>query len=315
MNDTLEFDTGLVTIRAKRWGQEEGIPTLCLHGFLDNAASFDRLAPKLHGLDIVAMDFAGHGWSDHRPLGMPYSGLSDLHDILSVADQMEWETFSIIGHSMGAELGAQLAGLYPDRVTALVCLDGFCGTDGAPQTLAHLSSMVGSANPRLSTLKVFESLDAMERRLSEATGQSLESARLIVERGHQVVTGGFSWRADSRIRSGGPMELTNAQLRALVSATSARTALIIADSTSEWLKRSLRVLLNPVPSAFEIAHIPSHHHFHMHEEHVQLAQMIAAFLAGEPLPEALNDSAINALREAVQETPSPELVGESLAAG
>ena len=23
MNDTLEFDTGLVTIRAKRWGQEE----------------------------------------------------------------------------------------------------------------------------------------------------------------------------------------------------------------------------------------------------------------------------------------------------
>jgi len=234
MNDTLEFDTGLVTIRAKRWGEEGGIPTLCLHGFLDNAASFDRLAPKLHGLDIVAMDFAGHGWSEHRPLGMPYSGLSDLHDILSVADQMEWETFSIIGHSMGAELGAQLAGLYPDRVTALVCLDGFCGTDGAPQTLAHLSSMVGSANPRLSTLKVFESLDAMERRLSEATGQSLESARLIVERGHQVVTGGFSWRADSRIRSGGPMELTNAQLRALVSATSARTALILADTTSEW---------------------------------------------------------------------------------
>ena len=109
----MEFDTGLVTIRAKRWGKEGGIPTLCLHGFLDNAASFDRLAPKLHGLDIVAMDFAGHGWSDHRPLGMPYSGLSDLHDILTVADQMEWETFSIIGHSMGAELGAQLAGLYP----------------------------------------------------------------------------------------------------------------------------------------------------------------------------------------------------------
>ena len=155
----------------------------------------------------------------------------------------------------------------------------------------------------------------MESRLSEATGQSLESARLIVERGHQAVTGGFSWRADSRIRSGGPMELTNAQLRALVSATSARTALILADITGEWLKRSLRVLLNPVPSAFEIAHIPSHHHFHMHEEHVELAQMIAAFLAGEPLPEALSDSAIKALREAVEETPSPELVGEGLAAG
>ena len=48
---------------------------------------------------------------------------------------------------------------------------------------------------------------------------------------------------------------------------------------------------------------------------MQLAQMIAAFLAGEPLPQALSDSAISALREAVQETSSPELVGESLAAG
>ena len=53
----------------------------------------------------------------------------------------------------------------------------------------------------------------------------------------------------------------------------------------------------------------------MHEEHVQLAEMIPAFLTGEPLPEALSDSAINTLREAVQETPSPEWVGEGLAAG
>ena len=154
----------------------------------------------------------------------------------------------------------------------------------------------------------------MEHRLSAATGQSLQSAWLIVERGHDVVTGGFSWRADSRIRSGGPMELTHAQLRALVVATSARTALILADITSEWLKRSLRILLNPVPSGFEIAHIPSHHHFHMHEEHTPLARMITAFLAGESLPGALSDSAINALREAVQEAPSPEALGEGLAA-
>ena len=53
----------------------------------------------------------------------------------------------------------------------------------------------------------------------------------------------------------------------------------------------------------------------MHEEHVQLAEMIPAFLTGEPLPGALSDSEINALREVVQETPSPELVGGGLAAG
>ena len=35
---------------------------------LDNANSFARLAPKLSGLRIVALDLAGHGHSDHRPL-------------------------------------------------------------------------------------------------------------------------------------------------------------------------------------------------------------------------------------------------------
>ena len=33
MNDTLEFDTGLVTIRAKRWGQEEVSPRCVFMGF------------------------------------------------------------------------------------------------------------------------------------------------------------------------------------------------------------------------------------------------------------------------------------------
>jgi len=48
--EELEINTGPVTIRGKRWRQDGGIPTLCLHGFLDNAASFDLLAPKLKGL-------------------------------------------------------------------------------------------------------------------------------------------------------------------------------------------------------------------------------------------------------------------------
>jgi pimeloyl-ACP methyl ester carboxylesterase len=300
--EELEINTGTVIIRGKRWRQDGGIPTLCLHGFLDNAASFDLLAPKLKGLDLFAMDFAGHGLSDHRPLGAPYTGLSDLHEILSVADHLGWTTFSMIGHSMGAELGAQLAGLFPDRVRALVCLDGYCGTNTIEQTLDHLSSMVTSASARSSKLKVFDSLSAMAERLSGATGQSLESAQLLVARGHRPVPGGYTWRADSRVRGGGPLELTPDQLRVLVDATRARTAVILADIESEWLKRSLKVILNPVPSTMEIAHIPAHHHFHMHAEHEVLAEMISTFLAGEKLPGELSPEGYRQLSDTVNET-------------
>lgn len=50
---------------------------LLLHGWLDNADSFSQLAPRLCAADaaifgdVVALDMAGHGLSDHRKA--PYS--------------------------------------------------------------------------------------------------------------------------------------------------------------------------------------------------------------------------------------------------
>ena len=45
------------------WGSGQKNKILALHGWLDNAASFNQLAPKLAeiGYEVVAIDFAGHG--------------------------------------------------------------------------------------------------------------------------------------------------------------------------------------------------------------------------------------------------------------
>jgi pimeloyl-ACP methyl ester carboxylesterase len=77
---------------------------LCLHGWLDNAASFNRLAPLLlldsksslseerqqqqQPMEIVALDFPGHGLSHHKSVDGPpqllaevrYINLLYLHD-------------------------------------------------------------------------------------------------------------------------------------------------------------------------------------------------------------------------------------------
>ena len=60
---------------ALEWRNEKGLRALCLHGWLDNAASFIPLAPLLKPLDLVALDMAGHGHSQHRPTpwGKPHS--------------------------------------------------------------------------------------------------------------------------------------------------------------------------------------------------------------------------------------------------
>ena len=68
---------------------------LCLHGWLDNAASFNRLAPLLlldskssslseeqqqppPPMEIVALDFPGHGLSHHKSVDGPPQLLAEV---------------------------------------------------------------------------------------------------------------------------------------------------------------------------------------------------------------------------------------------
>src|SRR5258705_5120 len=74
----LSFSVNGLRLTAKTWGDPMSAPTFALHGWLDNANSFDRLAPLLPELDLVALDFAGHGFSSHRPAGVHYTSLLDV---------------------------------------------------------------------------------------------------------------------------------------------------------------------------------------------------------------------------------------------
>ena len=68
-----------IELAAQAYGPPDGRPVIALHGWLDNAATFARLAPKLPGLRIIAVDLAGHGHSEHRPSGAGYALWDYVH--------------------------------------------------------------------------------------------------------------------------------------------------------------------------------------------------------------------------------------------
>nr|XP_037276470.1 serine hydrolase-like protein [Rhipicephalus microplus] len=111
-------------LAAKVWGPADGKRVVALHGWLDSAATFDTLCPLLDSsLRIVALDFAGHGNSSHRPPGCRYNILEYVIDVRRVVDHLKWDRFCIVGHSMGGSTAIMFAGLFPDRVLSLITLD------------------------------------------------------------------------------------------------------------------------------------------------------------------------------------------------
>ena len=89
-------------ICGKAWGSSSGKPVLALHGWLDNAGSFDKLIPSLSSdLYTVAIDWPGHGHSSPRPAGANYYLKNMVADLKYVVDGLGWKKFTFLLHSMG----------------------------------------------------------------------------------------------------------------------------------------------------------------------------------------------------------------------
>lgn len=113
-----------VSLRATRW-RGEGPPVLLLHGLASTRRFWDLVVPALAGLPVVALDQRGHGDSE-RPDG-PYDGATLVRDVLTALDALDMPRAVVVGHSWGASTALRLAAEAPERVLAVVALDGGLG--------------------------------------------------------------------------------------------------------------------------------------------------------------------------------------------
>ncbi|MDH4581826.1 alpha/beta hydrolase [Pseudomonas sp. BN415] len=256
-----------IELAAHLYGPEDGQPVIALHGWLDNANSFARLAPRLPGLRIVALDFAGHGLSAHRAPGASYLLWDYAADVLLVAEQLGWERFSLLGHSMGAIVSVMLAGAMPDRVERLALIDGLMPYTGeaeqAPTKLGEALraqlALVGKRKP------VYAAIDrAVEARMRGTGGVSREAAELLAERGLMPVPGGYTWRTDSRLTLPSPLRLTRAHALAFAHAVKCPSMLVLAEEGLLHMEPKFAGLLEGLP--FDVHRLPGKHHLHLDDE-------------------------------------------------
>ena len=114
--------TGEVELAISRAGNGPD-PVVCLHGITAQHRAFNAVA-RLVGPSrgLVGVDLRGRGNSDKPESG--YGLEAHAADVVRVLDHLGLRDAVLVGHSMGGFVGLKTALAYPDRVRALVLLDG-----------------------------------------------------------------------------------------------------------------------------------------------------------------------------------------------
>ncbi len=110
-----------VRIQYYRTGDEKP-PVVFLHGLADNGLCWSRLALYLEpDYDVVLVDLRGHGLSEAPEMG--YSLADHALDVVTLIEELQLVDPVLIGHSLGADIAANIAAEYPDRVSKLILED------------------------------------------------------------------------------------------------------------------------------------------------------------------------------------------------
>lgn len=267
--EAFEYDLDGLTIRGIRrrpHDSAEHAKLLCLHGWLDNAASFVPLMPHIPNADIVAVDLPGHGYSDHVASG-PLASYA-LFDHVAVArrliDALQWSQCHLIGHSLGGGVTAMLAAAAPAITQSLILIEaaGALSEEASalPQRLSR--ALDDRLTPgRYASRRFATKEDAVEARLAAARMER-PSARLIIDRQLKAEGSEWRWRFDPALRHASPSYHTEAQVLAVMGAAACRSLSIIAADGFLANKPALKERFCALPDN-TIVNLPGHHHVHM----------------------------------------------------
>jgi len=265
--EELRLDIAHGALAAKRWGDAGLPPLLALHGWLDNAGSFDALAPLLADRwQVVAIDLRGHGRSSHIAPGAWYHYVDYFDDIRNALDALGWPRASLLGHSLGGTLASLYAALYPERVENLLLIEA----------LGPLTRTLDDALPRLREaldqhasfgtrrpLRVFASLDEAIAARVAVNDLSEAAARAIVTRGVREVEGGFVWSSDPRLTLASPQRYTEDEVLAMLGGIRAPTRLVLADPATSYLPAAMMDSRAARVPDIRVARVAGNHHLHL----------------------------------------------------
>eukprot|EP00800_Vazella_pourtalesii_P015679 TRINITY_DN4297_c0_g2_i1.p1 TRINITY_DN4297_c0_g2~~TRINITY_DN4297_c0_g2_i1.p1 ORF type:complete len:320 (-),score=12.47 TRINITY_DN4297_c0_g2_i1:200-1159(-) len=279
----------------KLWGNPSAEnKMIALHGWMDNAGSFDSLIPLLFTNDTIAsnysiltLDFPGHGLSSHLGDGYFYSYSEYVINVKRVIDQAGWKKISLLGHSKGGGVALLLAVSIEKMISKLIVLDEiyFETITRDEMFTSHLKQVLSKVESytKPEGYKVYATIyDVVSRIMSGNKHLTEAAAKSLAIRGSYKVDGGYTFSRDLRLRVPEPMMLMSDSVLSFAQEVNNRVtfpSLFILPVDSEYqesrdvIKQGLKL-----PECVTVKEVPGKHHVHLTHPQV-VAPIIIDFLA------------------------------------
>ncbi len=245
-------------------------PVICLHGWLDNAASFFKIAPYLNHHSLILPELAGHGYSSHRPLSGYYHLIDWVYDLWRFIDKLNIQSCILVGHSIGGMISSILAAILPAKVEKLVLLESSAAFTSNPQALVENIKAAFVSRNQVTDVNLkkkqrsIRALPALIETRAKVSEFDPTLAALLMERNIERSADYFTWLSDPRLKTLSPIRLDDDQAQAYIEAIEADCLAVLAEQGYPSIARAL----NRRKTSFKqikIKTMAGGHHFHMQD--------------------------------------------------
>jgi len=259
------------------WGDETAPLVFYLHGWADTGSTFQFVVDAFKSdWRVIAPDWRGFGRTSHRSPAYWFPDyLADLHALLEIYSPDE--PVRLIGHSMGGNVCSLYAGVMPERVSAIVNIEGFglANSDPGDAPARYRDWLeAGQSTPRFSNYPDFENLASKIRKRSP--GLSDAEAGFVAREWAVENDGVVCLRADPNHKLPNAVLYRRAEAEACWRNISAEM-LLVSGETSSFAEQVGGVDVLPFPTRHSSV-IPGAGHMIHFEAPQRLAEQIETFL-------------------------------------
>jgi pimeloyl-ACP methyl ester carboxylesterase len=274
----ISIRTKFHSIEGLEWGNPQGTPILCFHGWLDNANSFAPLANFFPEYRFISIDFPGHGKSSHKPENSVYYFTEYALEIVSITQTLGLENFILMAHSMGAAISTLVAGTNLLKLKQLILIEALGPltnvSQSAPDIMTEAIKQI--LHPRGKKETYFPDMESAVTIRLKAGDMNEESASILMDRGIEKTPRGLKPRRDIRLHFNSFFRYTEEQVISFCERIDCPTLLLLGDKSNFPIANAFPGRKSAVKNLTEVI-LSGGHHLHMdHPEKV--AHVIRQFL-------------------------------------